>query len=255
MNAVTTVEEKQVRVVEQQPTPASMLAMALQQGAGIDMIERLMALQATMTAAAAKSDYDRAFAAFKAESIHIFKGRKVTDGPLKGKSYAELHDVVNAVTPALSKHGLSFSWKLTKDDRDWLEITCTVSHVGGHSERVSMGGPPDAGGAKNAIQARASAITYLSRYTLKAALGVAEENDDTDGNGPVGFDLAGALHEVDTAATWEALEKSWKALGKEALKAGAKPAYDQLKQAVLRRQQALRPAVAPAAAKAEGEQA
>ncbi len=33
-----------------------------------------------------------------------------------------------------------------------------------------MGGPPDAGGAKNALQARASTKSYLERYTLKANL-------------------------------------------------------------------------------------
>ena len=208
MNAITTIEEnKAMQVIDPQPTPASMLAIAVQQGAGIDMIERLMALQERMTAAAAKSDYDRAFAAFKAEAIQIIKRKKVTDGPLKNKSYAELHDIVNAVTPALSKNGLSFAWKLTKDERDWLEVTCTVRHVSGHAESVSMGGPPDAGGAKNAIQARASAKTYLERYTLKAALGVAEQDDDTDGSPP-----PAAIPLELLAAAREAAMGGWKSL-------------------------------------------
>ena len=208
MNAITTVEEtKAMQVIDPQPTPACMLAIAVQQGAGIDMIERLMALQERMTAAAAKSDYDRAFAAFKSEAIKIIKARKVTDGPLKNKSYAELHDIVNAVTPALSKNGLSFAWKLTKDERDWLEVTCTVRHVSGHAESVSMGGPPDTGGAKNAIQARASAKTYLERYTLKAALGVAEQDDDTDGTPPpaaIPLELLAAAHEA-AMGGWKSL--------------------------------------------------
>jgi hypothetical protein len=89
--------------------------------------------------------------------------------------------VVNAVTPALSRHGMSTSWRITKDEKDWIEVTCTLSHVNGHSESVSMGGPPDAGGAKNGIQARASSVTYLSRYTLKAILGLSEQDDDNDG--------------------------------------------------------------------------
>ncbi len=208
MNAITTIEEnKAMQVIDPQPTPASMLAIAVQQGAGIDMIERLMALQERMTAAAAKSDYDRAFAAFKAEAIQIIKRKKVTDGPLKSKSYAELHDIVNAVTPALSKNGLSFAWKLTKDERDWLEVTCTVRHVSGHAESVSMGGPPDTGGAKNAIQARASAKTYLERYTLKAALGVAEQDDDTDGTpppAPIPLELLSAAREA-AMGGWKSL--------------------------------------------------
>ena len=46
-----------------------------------------------------------------------------------------------------------------------------------------MGGPPDTGGAKNAIQARASTKSYLERYTLKAITGLSEQDDDDDGGG------------------------------------------------------------------------
>lgn len=166
-----------------QTTPADLLRIAVEQGADLDKLERLMDLQDRYNASQARRAYDSAFAAFKAEGVKILKGRKVSDGPLKGKSYAELHDVVNAVTPALSKHGLSSSWKLTKDEPAWMEVTCYLRHVGGHEESASMGGPPDTGGAKNAIQARASTKSYLERYTLKGITGLSEEGDDNDGNG------------------------------------------------------------------------
>jgi hypothetical protein len=164
-------------------TPAELLRIAVERGADLSQLEKLMDLQERYEAKEAKRAYDAAFAAFKAEAVKIVKGKSVTDGPLKGKSYAELHDVVNAVTAALSKHGLSSSWKLTRDEKDWMEVTCYLRHVSGHQESVSMGGPPDAGGAKNAIQARASTKTYLERYTLKAITGLSEQDDDNDGNG------------------------------------------------------------------------
>lgn len=164
-------------------TPAELLRIAVERGADLSQLEKLMDLQERYEAKEAKRAYDAAFAAFKAEAVKIVKGKSVTDGPLKGKSYAELHDVVNAVTAALSKHGLSSSWKLTQDTKDWMEVTCFLRHVSGHEESVSMGGPPDAGGAKNAIQARASTKTYLERYTLKAITGLSEQDDDNDGNG------------------------------------------------------------------------
>lgn len=164
-------------------SPMGMMLAAVQQGATLEQVEKMMDLQERWAKAEAKKAYDEAFANFKAEAVKIIKGKDVTDGPLKGKAYAELHDVVNAVTPALSKHGLSSSWKLTRDDRDWMEVTCYLRHVGGHEESVSMGGPPDNGGAKNAIQARASTKTYLERYTLKAITGLSEQKDDNDGNG------------------------------------------------------------------------
>lgn len=162
-------------------TPADLLAIAVTQGADLDKLERLMALQERWEAGQAKKAYNEAFSAFKAEAVRIIKNRDVTAGPLAGKKYAELFAVVNAVTPALSAHGLSAAWSITKDDKDWLEVTCTLKHVGGHTESVSMGGPPDAGGAKNAIQARASTVSYLERYTLKAITGLSEQEDDNDG--------------------------------------------------------------------------
>ena len=166
-------------------TPGQLVGQLMQQGGSIDLaaMERLMGLQERWEANEARKAYNVAFAAFKSEAVRILKNQKVTDGPLKNKSYAELHSVVDAVTPALSRHGLSASWRLTRDEKDWIEVTCKLEHTGGHSESVSMGGPPDAGGAKNAIQARASSVTYLSRYTLKAITGVAEGGEDDDGNG------------------------------------------------------------------------
>lgn len=176
-------------------------------------LEKLLEVRERWEAAEARKAFNEAFANFKAEAIPVIKNKTVTDGPLKNKRYAELFSVVNAVTPLLSKYGLSHSWRLSKDEKDWIEVTCTIRHVLGHSEAVSMSGPPDAGGAKNAIQARASTITYLERYTLKAICGVAEQDDDDDGNG-AGYklnpDTMGAhLAEIDNAADAKALMKAF----------------------------------------------
>jgi hypothetical protein len=117
-------------VVDQ--SPAGMMLAAMKQGASLDQVERMMALQERWEANEARKAYNVAFAAFKAEAVRIVKNKTVTDGPLKGKSYAELFAVVDALTPALSRHGLSASWKLTKDEPQWLEVTCYLRHVNGH---------------------------------------------------------------------------------------------------------------------------
>lgn len=162
-------------------TPAALLTMAVQSGAPIEQMKELMAMQIAWERREAEKAFHKAFAAFKAEAVQIIKGKKITDGPLKGRFHAELSDAVNAATPALSKHGLSTSWRLTKDERDWMEVTCTLSHEAGHSESVSMGGAPDTGPGRNAIQARGSVKTYLERYTLTAILGLAAQDADDDG--------------------------------------------------------------------------
>jgi hypothetical protein len=199
------VEPAQTQAVTQS-TPGGLIALAIQRGTDIAQLEKLLELQQRWEANEARKAYHAAFSAFKSEGVRVLRNRRVDAGPLQGKSYAELHAVVDAVTEALSRHGLSASWKTTKDEKDWLEVTCTLSHVGGHSESVSMGGPPDAGGAKNAIQARGSTITYLQRYTLKAITGLAEAGQDDDGQGGKGRDDAGPDETLLTAGRDAAMQ-------------------------------------------------
>ena len=211
--------------------PADLLRMAVEQGADLDRLERLMALQERWEAGEAKKKFAVAFAAFKAEAVKIIKGKLITDGPLKNKKHAELSDAVNAATPALSRHGLSTAWRLTKDDKDWMEVTCTLSHEGGHSESVSMGGPPDTGPGRNAMQARGSTKTYLERYTLTAILGLAAQDADDDGKGGAA-DVSPLLQAARDAALqgWKPFA-AWIASCTDAQKAELKPESDNLKRA------------------------
>lgn len=163
--------------------PDALLHIAVQRGDSIDVLAKLMDLKDRYDAKVSEAAFNVAFAAFKAEAVVLIRNRLIKDGPLKGKKHADLSDAVNAATPALSKHGLSVSWKLSKDERDWMEVTCTVRHVGGHSESVSMGGAPDSGPGRNSIQARGSVKTYLERYTYTAILGLAAQDADDDGEG------------------------------------------------------------------------
>lgn len=188
---------RSVPVVQQggalsEASPAGIMLSALSRGVSPADIREMLALQREWDADQARKSFNRAFAAFKAEAIRIVKAKDVKDGPLKGKRYAELFNVVDAVSPVLSAHGLSTSWKVTRDERDWIEVTCELKHVDGHAESVSLGGPPDTGGAKNAIQARASTISYLQRYTLKAITGVAEGGEDDDGQGGAAGNATGS---------------------------------------------------------------
>jgi hypothetical protein len=179
----------------QAPRASGPLAL-LESGFDLEKVERLWAMQVQWEKREAEKAYNEAFAAFKAEAVRVIKNRTVKAGPLDGKKYAELFAVVNAVTPALSTHGLSAAWRITKDEKDWIEVTCTIKHALGHSESVSMGGPPDVGGAKNAIQARASTVSYLERYTLKAITGLSEQEDDNDGAGGATGDQSEAGNEL-----------------------------------------------------------
>jgi hypothetical protein len=51
----------------------------------------------------------------------------------------------------------------------------------GHSEETTLKAIPDTSGSKNSIQAIGSTVTYLERYTLLAAMGMAAAGMDNDG--------------------------------------------------------------------------
>ena len=163
--------------------PGELIRMAMTMGRDLDTINQLMDLQERWRAMEAKQSYSVAMARFKENTIKVTRSATVKQGPMTGTQYARLSDFVGATAEPLANSGLSISWKITRDEPQLIEVACIVRHVDGHEEERRMSGPPDQSGAKNAIQARASTVSYLEKYTLKMALGLAEEDDDDDGQG------------------------------------------------------------------------
>lgn len=157
-------------------TPAQMLALAIERGADLDRLERLMDLQERWEANEARKAYVVAMAAFKSNPPRIVKDRLVE---YSGTSYshASLGAVVDAVADGLSRVGITHRWSLEQDGQ-LVRVTCTLTHVQGHSEITKMESGADNSGKKNVIQSIASAVTYLQRYTLLAATGLATYSDD-----------------------------------------------------------------------------
>lgn len=159
--------------------PDRMLEIALEKGAGLEQLEKLMELKERHDANEARKAYVAAMAAFKADPPEVVKDKAVA---YSGTAYthASLAAVVDAVSQALSRHGLSHRWDVQQNGT--ITVTCTMTHQLGHSESVSMSGPADDSGRKNAIQQIASTVTYLQRYTLMSITGLAAKDMmDDDG--------------------------------------------------------------------------
>ena len=60
-------------------------------------------------------------------------------------------------------------------------MTCTVSHILGHSKSSQMQLPPDTGPGRNALQAIGSAHSYGKRYLTLDMLNIITEGEDSDG--------------------------------------------------------------------------
>lgn len=161
-------------------TPMQMLQIAVERGADMAMLEKLMSLQERWEANEARKAYVAAMSEFKSEPLTLEKNKQVAFDSTK-YSHATLDQVCDVVGPALSRHGLSHRWDIEQREHDVISVSCVITHAMGHSERVTLSAKPDASGKKNAIQAIGSAVSYLSRYTLIAATGLAARDMDDDG--------------------------------------------------------------------------
>lgn len=174
MSALATIAPAAIAV-----TPMEMLHSAITRGDSIDKLERLMDLNDRWEKAQAKKAFIEAKAAFKAAAPAITKDK--TNNQYNSK-YATIGNVVNTINAALSKHGLDADWQF--DQSSGIRVTCTLTHVAGHSECVSLVGTPDSSGSKNPLQQIKSTLTYLKLATFEAVTGIAtkEGNLDDDGN-------------------------------------------------------------------------
>lgn len=167
-------------------TPMEMVARAVQMGADPTTLERLLAMQERWEKNEARKAFNQAIAKARGEIGPIFKSAEVKMGTGRpGYRHAKLDDIEREVVPTLSKHGLSYRWNTKSPDNrpEWIVVTCKIEHKDGHFEENSLAGPADTSGAKNPIQAIGSAVTYLCRYTVMAALGLSATDDDDDGRG------------------------------------------------------------------------
>jgi len=198
--------EKQIEYgepVEDESLPAvrtnqDLLAYALDKGAGVEVLEKLMALQERHEANEARKAYHKAMAAFKADPPQISKNRHVKFTTSKGTTeydHASLDHAADEIGKAMAKHGLSASWKT--DHNGTITVKCIITHELGHSESTSLSAPADTSGSKNPIQSLGSTISYLQRYTLLAITGLAAKGQDDDGAGASGG--ADTLNEEEVA--------------------------------------------------------
>jgi len=161
-------------------TPVTILDRAVTANATPEVIEKLMGLQERWEHHRAKQAFEEALAGV--ELPPILKNIPVDQGRGPKYKYEDLAEICKLVDPVLKDHGLHYRWRTQSNPDRTVTVTCILSHKWGYSEESSLTAPPDTTGAKNPVQSVGSTVSYLQRYTLKAALGVAAEKDD-DGRG------------------------------------------------------------------------
>ncbi len=235
-DAVTVVEPLAI-------TPMSMLQTAVARGATLDELTKLMDLQERHEKTEARKAFVVALNAFKADPPAVLKDKAVSFGNTAYR-HASLDGASEIIGAALAKHDISHRWNVEQADGK-IKVTCILTHALGHSESVTMEAGADTSGSKNAIQALGSAVSYLQRYTLFTASGIAPKNVDDDGRGGQGIhqmeDKAKAafLAGIEALADKKASETLWQEIASACAKCGDIESYDELKKAMAAKVKAL----------------
>jgi hypothetical protein len=173
------------------PTLLDMLNRAIASG-NLEIVKLMAEMNKDFEAAEKRSRFDAAISDAKGKIKPIVK----TAVGHNDRKYADLASVVREIDPILSDHRLYYRFRTRQEDGRPIAVTCILGHRDGHREENTLLGPADTSGSKNAIQAIGSTLTYLQRYCLMQALGLAAADDD-DGNG--GNISAAQIAELETA--------------------------------------------------------
>jgi hypothetical protein len=116
---------------------------------------------------------------------------KAANNPHYKTKYADIGAVIDAIKPALIKHGLFFT-QHPQPSEDGVTVETVLHHASGESLSLGSLYLP---ASKRDAQGFGSALTYARRYALQTAFGVPTEDDD--GNAAVkaaaGYSQGGAI--------------------------------------------------------------
>jgi len=152
----------------------------------IEVFDRLLAARREEEDRAAERAFNAALSLAKGAAEPVLKKHQVefaSKDPGKSRTkykYEEFADIARVIDPVLSQHGLSYRFDVWQQG-DKVFCSTVLSHADGYTKtgkplEGSTAIPP--GSNMNSLQALGSALTYLQRYGLRAALGLAAGRDD-----------------------------------------------------------------------------
>jgi hypothetical protein len=180
VTAIATHDAPEAHHLPADPMVSMIERLVLNPEADLDKLERMLAMKERIDAKNAMVSFANALSAARAQIPPIIKDAKVDFATAKGRTqykHETLAGIAKVIDPILSAHGISYRFR-TDQGNGAVRVTCIIQHSAGHIEETSLAGAPDQSGNKNGFQAVGSAVTYLQRYTLKAALGLSAEVDD-----------------------------------------------------------------------------
>jgi hypothetical protein len=187
MSAVVLADEGQVSVQAHANGIMDVIARAARDpNVDIDKMERLLQMQERIQARDAKIAFTEALATMQPLlPIIDRRGRIVIKGkdskPDQSTAFARWEDISIAITPILSAHGFSLSFRPGVTAEGRVTMTAVLRHRAGFEDEATVILPHDSSGSKNAVQAVGSSNSYGKRYAATAILNIVTIGEDDDG--------------------------------------------------------------------------
>ena len=167
--------------------PQALIEQALANNAAVETLERLFALAKEVRAEQAREAWNQAMADFQRDAPQILKSKRAkfassTGGEVR-YSYAPLDAVAPKLQEVMGPLGLSIAWR-QKIQKEAVIVWCRISHALGHYEESGEVEVPidyETRTAASKAQRVGIALTFASRYALRAVSGIVAEEDDSDG--------------------------------------------------------------------------
>lgn len=181
-------------VASTQPTESEvsemspLLRLAVEKSLSIEAIKELVQLHREEQDRQAARAFAQAMASFhekcppiprKTENAQFTVTRAGTKRPSR---YAALEDIDATIREPLAAEGLSRRWGSATIQDGMLTMDCIITHIGGHSESSSATMPVESKAGSSPQQKYGTAMAYVQRYSLIAALGLTTCHEDADGN-------------------------------------------------------------------------
>ena len=191
---LSNVEQKNV---SKEANSYDILMRAIELNVDLDAFEKLVNLVEKVQIDKAKREFYEAFAKFQSQVPPILKSSEVNMGAGRPRyNYASLYDIISKIQKPLGEANLSFRWEISNNN-DIITVTCILSHSGGYELQTSIQATKDATPGKSNVQAIASTITYLKRYTLVSLLGIGTADPDDDAQATVNIDKKQEINDKD----------------------------------------------------------
>lgn len=147
----------------------------------VDKLERLLAMQERVLAREAEQAFNASMRTAQEEIKPVVKNRANSETKSR---YADLEAISAAIDPIIHRHGFSPSFG-TADCNipGHYRVTCSLSHVGGHTREYQADVPVDNTGPKGSqnktmTHGFGSALSYGRRYLKLLIFDVATTDDD-----------------------------------------------------------------------------